>query len=89
MPDPIPVVVLGRLAINRAHHGRGLGRALFQDAAMRVLQAADTIGIRGMLVHAISEEARAFYVRLGLVPSPLDPMTLMTTLDDLRAARVA
>jgi len=88
MPDPIPVVVLGRLAIHRAHHGRGLGRALFQDAAMRVLQAADTIGIRGMLVHAISEEARAFYVRLGLVPSPLDPMTLMTTLDDLRAARV-
>lgn len=56
---------------------------------MRVLQAADAIGIRGMLVHAISEEARAFYVRLGLVPSPLDPMTLMTTLDDLRAARVA
>jgi len=89
MPDPIPVVVLGRLAIDRAHHGRGLGRALFQDAAMRVLQAADAIGIRGMLVHAISEEARAFYVRLGLVPSPLDPMTLMTTLDDLRAARVA
>jgi len=89
MPDPIPVVVLARLAIDRAHHGRGLGRALFQDAAMRVLQAADTIGIRGMLVHAISEEARAFYVRLGLVPSPLDPMTLMTTLDDLRAARVA
>lgn len=89
MPDPIPVVVLARLAIDRAHHGRGLGRALFQDAAMRVLQAADAIGIRGMLVHAISEEARAFYVRLGLVPSPLDPMTLMTTLDDLRAARVA
>ena len=89
MPDPIPVVVLARLAIDRAHHGRGLGRALFQDAALRVLQAAETIGIRGMLVHAISEEARAFYVRLGLVPSPLDPMTLMTTLDDLRAARVA
>ena len=86
MPDPIPVVVLARLAIDRAHHGRGLGRALFQDAAMRVLQAADTIGIRGMLVHAISEEARAFYARLGLVASPVDPMTLMTTLSDLREA---
>jgi hypothetical protein len=49
-------------------------------------QAAETIGIRGMLVHAISEEARAFYVRLGLVASPVDPMTLITTLSDLREA---
>ena len=77
------------VAVDRTQHGRGLGRALLQDAALRVLQAADAIGIRGMLVHAISEEARAFYVRLGLVPSPLDTMTLMRTLDDLRAARVA
>ncbi len=88
MPDPIPVVVLARLAVDRAQHGRGLGRALFQDAALRVLHAADAIGIRGLLVHAISEEARAFYLRLGLVPSPLDPMTLMTTLSDLREATV-
>lgn len=86
MPDPIPVVVLARLAIARTHQGRGLGRALFQDAAHRVLQAAHTIGIRGLLVHAISQEAKAFYVRLGLVPSPLDPMTLMTTVADLKAA---
>ena len=77
------------VAVDRTQHGRGLGRALLQDAALRVLHAADAIGIRGMLVHAISEEARAFYVRLGLVPSPLDTMTLMRTLDDLRAARVA
>ena len=86
MPDPIPVVVLARLAVDRTQHGRGLGRALFRDAALRVLHAADSIGIRGLLVHAISEEARAFYLRLGLVPSPLDPMTLMTTLSDLREA---
>ena len=85
MPDPIPVVVLARLAIARDQQGRGLGRALFQDAAKRVIHAADTIGIRGLLVHAISEEAKAFYVRLGLDPSPLEPMTLMTTVADLAA----
>jgi hypothetical protein len=50
------------------------------------MQAADVVGIRGMLVHAISEPARAFYLRLGLTPSPLEPMTLMVTLDDLRRA---
>jgi len=86
MPDPIPVIVLGRLAIARSHQGRGLGRALFQDAARRVIYAAETIGIRGLLVHAISEEAKAFYLQLGLDPSPLEPMTLMTTVTDLRAA---
>lgn len=85
MPDPIPVVVLGRLAIAQSHQGRGLGRALFQDAARRVVQAADAIGIRGLLVHAISPSARAFYLQLGLEPSPLDAMTLMTTVADLRA----
>lgn len=86
MPDPIPVVVLARLAIDRAHQGRGLGRTLFQDAANRVVHAADAIGIRGMLVHAISDEAKAFYLRLGLNPSPLEPMTLMATVADLKAA---
>jgi GNAT superfamily N-acetyltransferase len=84
MPDPIPVAVLARLAIDRAHQGKGLGRALFQDSALRVLNAADAIGIRGMVVHAISEDAKAFYIKLGFDPSPLDPMTLMVTLADIR-----
>lgn len=86
MPDPIPVVVLARLAIARDRQSQGLGRALFQDAAKRVVQAVDTIGIRGLLVHAISDEAKSFYMRLGLDPSPLDPMTLMTTVADLKSA---
>lgn len=86
MPDPIPVVVLARLAVALSHHGQGLGRALFQDAARRVIQAADAIGVRGMIVHALSDEAKAFYLRLGLEPSPLDPMTLMVTLADLKAS---
>lgn len=89
MPDPVPVVVLGRLAVALSHHGQGLGHALFQDAALRVIHAADAIGIRGMVVHALSDEAKAFYLRLGLDESPLDPMTLMVTVADLRAAAYA
>ena len=86
MPDPIPVVVLARLAVDSAYQGRGLGRALFRDSARRVVNAADAIGIRGVVVHAISEQAKAFYLALGFDPSPRDPMTLMVTLPDLRAA---
>jgi GNAT superfamily N-acetyltransferase len=86
MPDPIPVVVLARLAIDSRCQGQGLGRALFQDAARRVLHAGEAIGIRGLIVHALSEPARDFYLRLGLEPSPLEPLTLMTTVADLRAA---
>jgi predicted N-acetyltransferase YhbS len=86
MPDPIPVVVLGRLAVASSHHGKGIGRALFQDAARRVVNAADAIGIRGMIVHALSDNAAAFYRKLGFDPSPLDPMTLMVTVADLRAS---
>ena len=89
MPDPIPVVILGRLAIDRAYQSRGLGRALFRDCGRRVANAADSIGIRGIIVHAISEEAREFYTRLGFDPSPLDPMTLMVKLSDVRALLIA
>ncbi|MFK3709097.1 MULTISPECIES: GNAT family N-acetyltransferase [Leclercia] len=83
MPDPIPVVVLGRLAVDKSLHGQGLGRALIRDAGLRVIQVAEIIGIRGMLVHALSDEAREFYLRVGFEPSPMDPMMLMVTLGDL------
>ena len=89
MPDPVPVVVLARLAVARSQQGSGLGRALFQDAARRVLHASEAIGIRGLLVHALSEEAKAFYLRLELDESPLEPMTLRVTLVDLQAALAA
>lgn len=84
MPEPIPVVMLGRLAVDQTRQRHGIDRALFQDSALRVLRAADAIGIRGMIVHAISQEARDFYLALGFEPSPLDPMTLMVTLADIR-----
>ncbi len=86
MPDPIPVVVLARLAVAQSHQGQGLGRALVKDAASRILQAADVIGVRGILVHAMSDDAARFYRQVGFDPSPLDPMTLMITLTDVRAA---
>jgi GNAT superfamily N-acetyltransferase len=85
MPDPIPVVVLGRLAVDQSLQGKGIGRALVRDACQRLIQAADTIGIRGMIVHALSTDAQAFYTRVGFEPSPLDPMLLMVTLDDLKS----
>ncbi len=85
MPDPIPVALLARLAIDRAWQGRGLGRALFRDCAARVINAAESLGIRGIVVHAISEQAKAFYLAIGFEPSPLDPMTLMVTLADVQA----
>jgi GNAT superfamily N-acetyltransferase len=84
MPDPIPVVVLGRLAVDRSQQGKGLGRALFRDCALRVAQAAVMIGIRGIVVQAISDQAKAFYLALGFDPSPAEPMTLMVTLADIR-----
>lgn len=85
MPNPIPVVVLARLAVDRSQQGRGLGRAMFRDAARRVAQAADTIGIRGIVVHAIYDEARRFYIALGFDLCPSEARTLVVTLRDLRA----
>jgi len=86
MPDPVPVVVLGRLAIARDFQKRGLGRAMIGDAARRTLQAAEIVGVRGLLVHAISQDAKAFYLGVGFEVSPLQPMLLMATLADVRAA---
>ena len=86
IPEPIPVMVLGRLAIDQAYQGRRLGAALLRDAVLRTLQAADIAGIRAILVHAISEDAKKFYERCGFSPSPIDPMTLMITTADAEKA---
>jgi GNAT superfamily N-acetyltransferase len=85
MPDPIPIAVLGRLAIALNYQGRGLGRALVRDAFHRISQAADIIGIRGIVVHAISPEAKKFYLAVGFEMSSLQSMTLMVTLADIKA----
>ncbi len=82
MPDPVPVMVLGRLAVHKDDQGRKIGRSLLRDAVLRTLQAADIAGIRAILVHAISERARQFYEESGFVGSPMDPMTLMITVSE-------
>ena len=80
MPDPVPVAILGRLAVDKSCQGRGLGVALLQDAVVRTAQAGDILGIRGLLVHALSIEAKAFYEHHGFVASPTQPMTLILSL---------
>ena len=75
-PDPIPVLVLGRLAIHKEHHSRGIGTALLNDAIQRAIQAAEIAGVTALLVHAISEPARRFYRSRGFIESPVKPMTL-------------
>ena len=86
MPDPIPVMVIGRLAVDRNWQGKGIGRGLLRDAILRTLNAAEIAGIRAILVHAISEEAKQFYESCGFTPSPIESMTLMVTIKDARAS---
>ena len=83
-PDPIPVIVLGRLAIHADYQQNGLGTALVRDALLRTLQAADVAGVAAILVHSISEDARRFYLSRGFLESPIDPMTLCLPLATLR-----
>jgi GNAT superfamily N-acetyltransferase len=82
MPDPIPMAVLGRLAIDGAWQGRGLGRLMLRDAVLRTCQAAGIVGVRGLLVHAISPAAKRFYEGYGFRESPANPMTLLVSLMD-------
>ena len=86
MPDPLPVMIVGRLAVEQGWQGRNIGRSLLRDAVLRTLQAAEIGGIRAILVHAISEDAKRFYERNGFSVSPADPMTLMITIADAKKA---
>ena len=75
-------MVLARLAVDKAYQGRGLGLGLVRDAVLRTLQAAAIGGIRAILLHAISEDAKRVYERCGFSESQLDPMTLMINIAD-------
>jgi GNAT superfamily N-acetyltransferase len=82
MPNPIPVMVLGRLAVDQKWQHAGLGRSLLKDAVLRSVSVSQHAGIKALLVHALSEDAKTFYVRNGFLESPLDPMTLVLSLRD-------
>jgi GNAT superfamily N-acetyltransferase len=86
MPDPVPVMVIGRLAVDQSTQGQAIGPALLRDAVLRTLQAAEIAGVRAILVHAISGRAKRFYEKSGFISSPLDPMTLMITVAEARKA---
>lgn len=88
-PTPIPVMVLGRLAVDSGHQGQRLGQALLRDAILRTLQASEIAGIKALLVHAISDDAKRFYVRHGFIESPFASMTLCLALDSVRQVLVA
>jgi len=83
---PIPVVVLARLAVDRSVQGRGLGAFLLRDAMVRTLAAAEQLGIRALLVHALNDAAARFYTRHGLLPAPTDSLHLMILVKDIRRA---
>ncbi|TCV93323.1 acetyltransferase (GNAT) family protein [Luteibacter rhizovicinus] len=80
MPDPIPVSVLGRLAVHQDWSGQGIGSGLLKDAVLRSVRLSWEIGMKAMLCHALSEEAKAFYLRRGFSESPIEPLTVMLNL---------
>ncbi len=85
MPDPVPMMILGRLAVDKSWQGKGLGADLLREAVLRTLNVAETAGIRGILVHALHEKAKSFYEKHGFKQSPTDKLTLMVTLKDVKA----
>jgi predicted N-acetyltransferase YhbS len=82
MPDPIPMMVLGRLAVDQRWQRAGIGRGLLKDAVLRSISVSQQAGVKALLVHALSEDVKTFYVRNGFLASPLDPMTLIISLQD-------
>jgi ribosomal protein S18 acetylase RimI-like enzyme len=86
LPDPIPILVLGRLAIAVEYRGRGLGKALLKDAILKSITASEIAGVRALVVHAIDDSAARFYRRYGFIPSPLNPRALLLPIERAKAA---
>ncbi|MCC5629025.1 GNAT family N-acetyltransferase [Nostoc sphaeroides CHAB 2801] len=85
-PDPIPCMLIARLAVDTKWEGQGIGSGLLKDAIIRILSVSQIAGVRCILVHAKDEEAKRFYLKRGFQPSPIEPLTLMMTLKDIRAS---
>ena len=84
MPDPIPVLVLGRLAVDQQWQSKQIGRGLLKDVLLRCSRVANEIGIAALLVHCLSEHAKAFYMQYGFIESPFEKMTLLLRMKDIR-----
>jgi len=85
MPDPLPVLLLGRLAVDKRYHNQGIGQALLRDAMLRAVNVAGDAGVFALLVHALSDQAKQFYLSRGFVESPLQSMTLIMTIETIRS----
>jgi ribosomal protein S18 acetylase RimI-like enzyme len=86
LPNPVPVMVLGRLAVDRGHGGKGLGPGLLREAMQRTAQAAEIAGLRALIVHAIDDEAVGFYAKYGFQVFPIGTRTLFLPTETLRKA---
>ncbi len=86
MPDPIPVMLMGRLAVATSHQGMGIARGMVRDAILRTLKAAEIAGIRALLVHALDRDAAGFYRHSGFLESPVDPQVLALPVASARRA---
>lgn len=84
-PDPVPVILLGRSAVDERHKGQGLGAELLRDAILRVVRTAENVGVRALLVHALHQDAREFYLHHDFEPSPTDELHLMLLIKDARS----
>jgi GNAT superfamily N-acetyltransferase len=80
MPDPIPAIITGRLAVDHRYQGAGIGKGLLKDALARAIHVSEQIGARALIVHALNEQAEAFYLRHGFLNSPTGSGTLLLPL---------
>lgn len=85
MPEEIPLLLIGRLALDAGYQGQGLGTNLLADALRRCLAAAEIAGARGVIAHAIDDEAKRFYERHGFLESPIGERTMLMAIETVAA----
>jgi len=85
MPNPLPILLLGRLAVDKHYHNMGIGQALLRDAMMRAVNVSGDARVFAILVHALTNQAKQFYLSRGFVESPIQPMTLMMTIKTVQS----
>lgn len=87
-PEPLPALLLGRLAVDLKHAGEGLGEALVKHFLLKALEVARLVGVRVLLVHAATRDVAEFYGQYGFEPSPVDDLTMMMLVKDLETGAI-
>lgn len=83
LPNPTPIVIIGRLAVDKSYQSKGIGRALLKDALLRVTKASELVGVRAVLVHTVDQEAVPFYARYGFRAFPMGNQSLFLPVDEI------